>query len=357
MWRYGGIDVPAGRPEFVGTLPEYRRRGLVRAQMEEVHRWSAARGELIQGITGIANYYRQFGYEMAVDLGGGRAGYAPQVPKLKSGEVEPYRVRPAGEADLPFVASLYDQARRRYLLSCTRDMASWRYELSGRHPDNDNRREFRLIETASGEPVGYLMLAPRPYGGELWVRGYEVKPGLSWLAVTPSVLRYLQATGAAQAAHQGEGPCHTIAFGVSDDHPVCRVAGRRLPQRNRVYAWFMRVPDLPAFLRHVAPVLEGRLTGSPVEGHTGELRLSFYRSGLALGFERGKLARAEAYRPEPGKDDSAAFPGLTFLQLLLGWRTLEEIEYAFPDAWAGDDARALLPVLFPKQPSWIWPVS
>ena len=93
-------------------------------------------------------------------------------------------------------------------------------------------------------------------------------PGVSWLAVTPSVLRYLQATGAAYAAHRAKDPCHAISFSVTDDHPVCRAAGRRLPQHNRIYAWFMRVPDLPAFLRHVAPVLEGRLLGSPVEGHT-----------------------------------------------------------------------------------------
>ena len=42
------------------------------------------RGELVQGITGIPYYYRQFGYEMALDLGGGRMCYAPQIPELKA---------------------------------------------------------------------------------------------------------------------------------------------------------------------------------------------------------------------------------------------------------------------------------
>ena len=27
------------------------------------------------------------------------------------------------------------------------------------------------------------------------------------------------------------------------------------------YAWYVRVPDMPAFLRHIAPVLEARLGG------------------------------------------------------------------------------------------------
>ena len=71
-WAYDGIPFPVGRPELVATLPEYRRRGLVREQMDVIHRKSAARGELVTAITGIPWYYRQFGYEMGLDLGGSR---------------------------------------------------------------------------------------------------------------------------------------------------------------------------------------------------------------------------------------------------------------------------------------------
>ncbi|MGW8249740.1 MAG: GNAT family N-acetyltransferase, partial [Anaerolineales bacterium] len=67
-WSYDGIEFKVGRPELVGTRPEYRNRGLVRAQFETVHRWSAERGELLQAITGIPYYYRLFGYEMALNL-------------------------------------------------------------------------------------------------------------------------------------------------------------------------------------------------------------------------------------------------------------------------------------------------
>ena len=74
-WSYAGIPFKVGRPELVGTLPEYRNRGLVRAQFEVIHQWSAERGEMAQGITGIQYYYRLFGYEMALNLSGGRAGY------------------------------------------------------------------------------------------------------------------------------------------------------------------------------------------------------------------------------------------------------------------------------------------
>ncbi len=47
-------------------------------QFEEVHKWSAERGHKVQVITGIPYYYRQFGYEMALDLTGRRIGFEVQ---------------------------------------------------------------------------------------------------------------------------------------------------------------------------------------------------------------------------------------------------------------------------------------
>jgi hypothetical protein len=49
---------------------------------------------------------------------------------------------------------------------------------------------------------------------------------------------------------------------------------------------------------------------------------------------------------------------LTFLQLLFGYRSLEELKYAYPDCWTKtDDALALLDIIFPRQPSEVWAVS
>jgi len=118
------------------------------------------------------------------------------------------------------------------------------------------------------------------------------------------------------------------------------------------------VADLPGFIRHVAPFLEERLARSIAIGHTGELKLSFYRSGVRLVFEDGRLVAVEPWRPSSADEGAAAFPGLSLLQLVFGFRTLEELRFAFPDCWArGDEPRALLGILFPKQPSDFWPVA
>jgi hypothetical protein len=106
-------------------------------------------------------------------------------------------------------------------------------------------------------------------------------------------------------------------------------------------------------------VLEQRLAASPLVGYSGELKVTFYRSGLRLVFEQGRLALCKAWQPEPqGHSGDAAFPDLTFLHLLLGHRTLDALKQSFVDCWTrGDDAHALLQSLFPYQPSDVWPVS
>jgi hypothetical protein len=354
IWTYEGIPFLFGQPEIVSTDPEYRRRGLVRAQFNEVHRWSAERGELVQGITGIPWYYRQFGYEMTVNLGGGRVGFKPHVPKLKDGESEPYGFRRATTEDVPFLSDLYKQASLRSMLASVHDEALWRYDLEGRSEKSDFRNEIRVIETPEGEAVGVLVHGTKLWGPGVGVRMYEVRPGVAWLSVTPSVVRYLQATGEEYAKRDG-GEFQAFSFSLGETHPVYDTISDRLPRIRKPYAWYIRVPDVPAFIRHIIPALEKRLADSPQWGYTGEMKVSFYRSGILFKFDKG-LITLEGWKPDRAEEGDAAFPDLTFLQILFGYRTMEELQHAYPDCSANnDDARALLPILFPKKASNVWP--
>ena len=359
-WSYAGIEFKVGRPEMVGTHPDFRQRGLIRAQFETIHQWSAQRGEMVQAITGIPYYYRIFGYEMAMELGGGRAGFNPQVPKLKQGENESYRIRNASEGDLPFLMDLNSQASQRYLVTCVRDEKMWRYELNGRSHQNVNRSEIKIIETLNGETIGYLVHPPYRWGGMMPVTGYEIKSGHSWADVTPTVIRYLHSTGAEYLAEGGKDQdAETFGFWLGSDHPVYKLIPDKLPRVRDPYAWYMRVPDLPGFIQHIAPALEARLAISPLVGHSGELKLTFYRSGLRLIFKTGQMVGIEEWKPMPqGHSGDAGFPWLTFLQLVFGYRNLADLKFAFADCWTkNDQARVLLEILCPKQASSVWPIS
>jgi hypothetical protein len=357
-WSYAGVPFGVGRPELVGTHPDYRKRGLVRAQFEVVHRWSAERGHKVQAITGIPYYYRQFGYEMGLGLGGGRIGYTANIPMLEDDQEEPFIIRPAREADLPFIAELYAQSARRQLLSCLRDDPFWRYELLGKSKENLNKLELRLIEDSQGVPLGFLGHPFSLWGPTLVVYIYELKAGTSWLQVTPSVLRYLQKEGQAYAAQKEGVEFQAFGFWTGSEHPVYEAIQDRLPRKRHPYAWYVRVPDLPGFLGHIKPVLEARLAESVLVGHSGDLKLCMYRNGVKLAFEKGELKDVVAYTPEHINDGDVFFPGLTFLRLLFGYNDFWELEEMFPDCSArNDQGTALTPILFPKQPSNLWPLA
>jgi hypothetical protein len=353
-WAYEGIPFKVGRPELVGTLSEYRKRGLVRAQFEEVHKWSSERGELIQGITGIPYYYRLFGYEMGMELGGGRTGFEAQLPKLNDGESEPFTIRPAVEADIPFLKDIYTHGCQRRLVTCVRDEAIWRYELTGQSRDNVERHEFRILEhNGTNEAVGYFTHPWYDWDTGLIANNYELKPGVSWLETTPSLARYLWQMGEAYAKRDGKPAVRTTySFWLGSEHPSYDIFRERLPRLRDPYAWYLRVPDLPAFLKVIAPALEQHIASSAIVGYSGEVKISFYRSGLRLILDKGKLVTIEPWMPSPEDHGHAEFPDLSFLQMVFGYRTFEELEQSYADCnYKDDERRVLLNTLFPKKAS------
>jgi hypothetical protein len=355
-WSYEGIKFGVGRPELVGTLPEFRSRGLVRVQFEEIHKWSLERGEMVQAITGIPFYYRQFGYEMALDLDGRRFGYEVQVPRLKEGEIEPYVIRAAHENDLPFIEKLYDQTRQRSMIACERTPEIFRYELSGRS-ENNNCWVSCTIEDKAGEPVGFFTHPGYNRHNSLVAARYELKPGVSWLEVTPSVVRYLWAKGQEYVKRDG-GECNSFGFVLGAEHPAYVALGDRLPTVRDPYAWYLRVADLPGFLNHIKPVLEKRLDDSIASGHSREIQISFYRDGLRMVIEKGKLTVIERWKPTPEVWGEIAFPDLTFLQVLFGYRSYDELQYTFADCWCdSEEVRALINILFPRKRSDVFPIA
>jgi GNAT superfamily N-acetyltransferase len=357
-WTYEGIEFGVGRTELVGTLPEFRRRGLVRAQMEQIHEWSTQRGHLVQAITGIAHYYRRFGYEMALDLGGRRFGHESNVPQLPDGSEEAFRIRPAQESDIPLIAELYALTCARAAVACKRTPEIWRYELQGQSEESDCRFVIRIIEDLQRRPVGYLR--HREFLGltGLSLGSYELVPGVSWLQVTPTVVRYLWKHGGELALTEGR-PRTTFGFVLGTQHPVYEALGRDLPTIVEPYAWYLRVPDLVGFLQHIRPALERRLAASIAAGHTGTLNISFYASGIHLALDRGALRVIEPWAPEPRfESGDVRFPDLTFLQVLFGRRTLQELRLAFPDCgWKDNESLVLINALFPRQSPEILPIA
>lgn len=359
-WSYASIPFKVGRLELVGTLLEYRHRGLVRRQFEVIHRWSAEYGDKVQVITGIPYYYRQFGYEMALNLAGGRVGYTAHIPRLKPDVAEPYHIRLAQETDIPFISQLYAKGCERSLVACKWDVSLWNYELTGKSEKSIIREELQVIETLEGRPCGFFVHPPYTWGDMMVLHWYEILPKSSWLDITPTVIRYLEHAHTQLPPPHGEKkPFNAFGFWLGEDHPVYHIIPDSLPRIRKPYAFYVRVPDVPDFLHLISPVLEKRLADSPLAGYSGELKITFYRDGVRMVFSRGKLTTVEGYTPTPyGHAGNAGFPPHTFLQLLFGYRSMDMLKSSFADCWTDrDEFHVLLDSLFPRQPSDLWPIS
>ncbi len=356
-WSYGGIPFGCGRIEHVATDPAYRRRGLVRAQMDLIHGLSASKGDLMQSITGIPWYYRQFGYAYAMDLYCGRRVRAP-MPEPQ--HTPRYRVRPLRNSDHGFVRSVYEHAAQRQPFSVVRSDAHWEWEFSGRSPTSEVYRPWLIIEDMAQTPVGYLQhhpLAVKPDPWRLEVRQCALAAGVSHLNVVPelppALALYVKALRAAEGVAESAQPGE-IAFTLGRENPVYAGLSDALKSHSWGYAWYIRIPNLAAFLRHVRPALESHLRGTPAEGYTGTLTLDFFRGGLRLAFEEGRIVDVATLSHSEVDPSDAAFPDLTFLELLGGRRTYAQIKESDPDCRASDRAQALLAALFPPFTGNLW---
>ncbi|MCP3800647.1 GNAT family N-acetyltransferase [Allokutzneria sp. A3M-2-11 16] len=353
-WSYDGIPFGVGRVELVASHPAYRGRGLLARQLEVLHERSAHRGDVLQALTDLMFSPGKARYWTALTQRAGRGGLARDLP---SGTAS---LRPATGDDIPFLLEVDRHARGRMLLSCVRNKAQWRHELTGRTPGSMVHDEIFLVEY-HGIPAGYVVLG---YGGipsypipPWWpgipvpepvisVSAFELAAGMPWHDVVPGVLQRL---------------CPSDVDGyvlwLGTEHPAYEVLGESLTRKPQNIGWFLRMPDVDAFLRHIAPVLENRLVGTAAEAYTGELLLHFYTYGTRLVFERGKLVDVSSWAEHSRRGSDASLPEQMFLQLLLGHASWPEIAPAFPDCRLQNrTAGLLIPVLFPRKPSAVWPL-
>lgn len=359
-WEYEGIPFLMSRPEDVITDPAYRNRGLMRILFELIHARSAAEGYLVQGITGIPYFYRQFGYEYALELNGAQTVLLATIPKANEGEIEAYTLRDATLNDLPRIKELYQQQLPGYLVTTHIDDAYFRWMLTDwEEPSAINKRNLVLtlaIVDMDNIVQGWLSLPGQRRRSDLYIKNMCLNRSLNIQAMMPSILRSLQAYGAHVPLENPDVEAlHSIKFSLDRNNPVYEALGKLASNPDLADSWYIRIADLPKFIQRIAPVLERRLIGSAVANYTGELKFDFYRDGLRLVFDKGHLVTAEDWRSTVLNNSSdGGFPPLVFFKALFGYRSLADLRHAYSDVWVNNDV--LFNTLFPVKASWALPL-
>lgn len=357
-WSYDGIEFEIGRPEIVGTDSAYRNRGLIRKQFEVMHRWASERGHDVQLVLGIPSYYRQFGYEYALPAEGGRYTPASSLPRWGD-EERKFRLRDAVEEDVPFITGLLNDSAKLSMVSPVFREDEVKYLTFDRTPRSAVCHKTGILCKSNGEDFG------QPVGALMYTMVIEIDLGIMlrlemsepryWREGLPSLLKEFaeMADKASKEARDPEREIKSIRQDMQPDHPVYVFDDGALgPAPESQYGWYVRVPDIPGFLNRIKPVLEGRVADSIHAGFSGEINIRIDREGIKISMQDGRIKSIETVPPMSHGDANARFPGMSFLPVLFGMRSISETVSAHTDANVGSKMyRHLLETMFPKRSS------
>ena len=148
-----------------------------------------------------------------------------------------------------------------------------------------------------------------------------------------------------------ETSCRAASAGGSvPSTPSTTLLAADLGPLDPPYAWYIRIPDAARLLRALSPVIDARLAASALAGYDGTLdHRSLGRDAAARHLRRGMSSPSPRHHlgRRTAKRGDAAIPPLLLAQLVLGYRTVEELRATYPDVWrcgrGGRAARRPLP--------------
>jgi len=341
-WRFrlDGIDLAVAQLEMVITHPDYRHRGLVRAQINNYHRLLEYRQYDLSLIEGIPYYYRRFGYAYAIDH-----RCVASLPTLRvPGEfgAESLSLRPAQPEDRGLLTGLYERGAERLELHVLRAADYWQYIT-----DHMGLGVW-VVESGESrsEATGYLVTDPL-IAADGTRRGTCVdESSLANEADALVVFRWLKSQGGSEIQVTWPRTSHlaTVARDLGSQ-PISR------------YQWLLRIVDVRRFLEKMGPVLEHRLAESDLAGYSADLVLNLFEDAFRLRFDGGRLLAVEPagfIDYSMGADGGdLCIPIEAFVRLVVGYRDLEQLSDAWPDIVVKADARKVLEVLFPTFESYL----
>jgi predicted acetyltransferase len=340
VWAYEEATLRVAELGIVGTRKEYRRRGLVRAQMEVFERQLQERDFDLGAIEGIAYFYRQFGYEYAAPLHTGCKIELAQIPDLSEGEQETAQIRPLTEADVPLAQAFYEASTRHLCVRVKRDAAAWRY-LTSLSEANPQHAEVYIVEIG-GQPAGYFRIALHGRDERVWQ--CREMSDLGYEAIL-TVLRFMKRRSVEKGGQR-------LSLDLHPNAPAMLVGKSLDGQGRRPYGWQIRIPNRARFLQKIAPVLERRIAESVLAGLSQSVQMSFYEETIELVFQKGKLERITSLGPTDAR--GIRLPPYPDVQLLMCYRSREEISDYRLDFSVDVKFQLLVDTLFPKRESYIY---
>jgi len=335
-WEIGGIPLKVAEMGHVGTLSEYRGRGLIRRLVDEFHKDVERQGYDLAVIEGIPYFYRQFGYEYSIPLLEETRIRLDHIPKYEA----KVNIRRFVQKDVPLATDLLERAQDKFHVHSVRSKDVWMTQ----HKTNiaSDPEPFEAYAAEEGRRlVAYFRIRRIPKEKELLLTEISETDQVT----AGAVLNFLKDYGIRENLE-------TLSANISYEEPfskflVCLGGIRRIP----TYAWQIRITDYVKIFRKLRHLMEKRLSNSPYHRLTEILNFNFRLFTIQVAIKNGRIMNIQ--KAQTVEYSPIGLNPLAFIQLLTGYKSREELEAAYPDIRIAPSHRYLIDVLFPKLPSYI----
>jgi len=331
-WVMDGVELRVAEMGCVATHPDHRNRGLQRTLNERFDE-AAEAGYDLCALAGIPFFYRQFGYEYALDLDHKSTVAVSRLPDAPPS----LEARGFTDSDIPAAAKLLESTADGYMVHSRRPPHVWKMQHETGFYKGEPYTGYALH--GGGGVQAYLRVQPKLKDRTMVLVEAASAPGAEGEAL--SFLRRLCVEKGAEK----------LVSGLGYAEPLSELLASHGAEQSPPYGWQVKIVDLVRLLRKLAPVMESRLKGTGFDGLTERLNLNFRRFSVDLAFESGKVARV-SLSGDCG-DRTIGLNPYVFPQLLLGYRSRVELEHAYPDVRVAPSRRKLVDALFPRRPSYI----
>jgi predicted acetyltransferase len=332
-WQIEDTTLPVCEMEFVGTLEEYRGKSFIKILNELYENLMEQNGYLLSVIKGIPFYYRSLGYEYISSLDERIAIPASKIPNKKYKKTH---IRKANSNDIPFIKSKYNQFHRNFYIYNKFDPECFEF-IYLKDQFNSEVRSTYIFEEF-GVATNYFS-----FGMSYDDQNYEImNPDLNKNEMI-TLLQFIKAMG-------NYNDNDIVTLSISEHSSLFSYINSLGGTPVSTYGWQAKILNLQKFFNLIKEVIEKRLEHSEFKELTKTIRISNYIETVVFDFNNGKIEKIEIEKEYPNpKNTDLRIPGALLFKLILGDRTIDDINYIIKDAIVDISSKSIIETMFPKK--------
>ncbi|MBC8062021.1 MAG: GNAT family N-acetyltransferase [Clostridiaceae bacterium] len=338
--QFGEEQINIGEITYVGTNPEYRKRGLIRELINYWLCYAKDKGIELCFLYGISDFYQQFGFEYAVPT------YLYNYVTIEKGMLREikgnYRIEKLSSHSEKYakeIKTIYDKSSKENFCSKVRSLEYFKY---------------RLKNTNKGEHRWYVVLEQE-----------EVK-GYIWLSTSDSKIKIREANiDDDEAGKSLSGLLYSLTESIED----IELIGLKLPLNNSFakylykkgakfsctnelytenWAGMYKILDLQASMKKLISAFEKRLCNSKFHEYTGYFDIKTEIGKVGLNIDRGKVTVTNNFK----LGEEVEIPINILTSIYTGYKDINYYERQLK--FKNEEIKDILKVLFPLENPYIW---